>query len=78
MVPAWMLAPLLLSVTRGLLSLLLMSLLASPLPFALLAVLMPIVSGMGGNAGGLMTVRGSANLLTRTTAILAALSAVSR
>lgn len=29
--------------------------------------------GMGGNAGGLMTVRGSANLLTRTTAILAAL-----
>lgn len=27
----------------------------------------------GGNAGGLMTVRGSANLLTRTTAILAAL-----
>jgi preprotein translocase subunit SecG len=28
---------------------------------------------MGGNAGGLMTVRGSANLLTRTTAILAAL-----
>jgi preprotein translocase subunit SecG len=30
--------------------------------------------GMGsGNAGGLMTVRGSANLLTRTTAILATL-----
>ena len=29
--------------------------------------------GMGGNAGGLMTVRGSANLLTRTTSILAAL-----
>jgi preprotein translocase subunit SecG len=29
--------------------------------------------GMGGNAGGLMTVRGSANLLTRTTAVLAAL-----
>ena len=29
--------------------------------------------GMGGNAGGLMTVRGSANLLTRTTGILAAL-----
>ena len=29
--------------------------------------------GMGGNAGGLMTVRGSANLLTRTTAILAGL-----
>lgn len=29
--------------------------------------------GMGGSAGGLMTVRGSANLLTRTTAILAAL-----
>ena len=29
--------------------------------------------GMGGNAGGLMTVRGSANLLPRTTAILAAL-----
>jgi protein translocase SecG subunit len=29
--------------------------------------------GMGGNAGGLMTVRGSANLLTRSTAILAAL-----
>ena len=29
--------------------------------------------GMGGNAGGLKTVRGSANLLTRTTAILAAL-----
>ena len=29
--------------------------------------------GMGGDAGGLMTVRGSANLLTRTTAILAAL-----
>jgi preprotein translocase subunit SecG len=29
--------------------------------------------GMGGNAGGLMTVRGQANLLTRTTAILAAL-----
>ena len=27
----------------------------------------------GGNAGGLMTIRGSANLLTRTTAILAAL-----
>jgi preprotein translocase subunit SecG len=29
--------------------------------------------GMGGNAGGLMTVRGSANLLTRTTGVLAAL-----
>lgn len=29
--------------------------------------------GMGGNSGGLMTARGSANLLTRTTAILAAL-----
>lgn len=29
--------------------------------------------GIGGNAGGLMTVRGSANLLTRTTAVLAAL-----
>jgi preprotein translocase subunit SecG len=29
--------------------------------------------GIGGNAGGLMTVRGSANLLTRTTGILAAL-----
>jgi len=29
--------------------------------------------GMGGNAGGFMTVRGSANLLTRTTGILAAL-----
>jgi preprotein translocase subunit SecG len=29
--------------------------------------------GMGGNAGGLLSVRGSANLLTRTTAILAAL-----
>jgi preprotein translocase subunit SecG len=29
--------------------------------------------GMGGNAGGMMTVRGTANLLTRTTAILAAL-----
>jgi len=29
--------------------------------------------GMGSNAGGLMTVRGSANLLTRTTGILAAL-----
>src|SRR5690606_13512882 len=27
----------------------------------------------GGNAGGLMTVRGSANLLTRTTAVLATL-----
>jgi preprotein translocase subunit SecG len=29
--------------------------------------------GMGGNAGGMMAVRGTANLLTRTTAILAAL-----
>ena len=29
--------------------------------------------GIGGNAGGLMTVRGSANLLTRTTGVLAAL-----
>ena len=29
--------------------------------------------GMGGNAGGMMTVRGTANLLTRTTAVLAAL-----
>lgn len=29
--------------------------------------------GMGGNAGGMMTVRGTANLLTRTTAILATL-----
>jgi preprotein translocase subunit SecG len=29
--------------------------------------------GMGGNAGGLISVRGSANLLTRTTAVLAAL-----
>lgn len=29
--------------------------------------------GMGGSTGGLMTVRGSANLLTRTTAVLAAL-----
>src|SRR6478752_6242154 len=29
--------------------------------------------GMGGNAGGFMTVRGTANVLTRTTAILAAL-----
>lgn len=29
--------------------------------------------GMGGNAGGLISARGSANLLTRTTAILAAL-----
>jgi preprotein translocase subunit SecG len=29
--------------------------------------------GMGGNAGGMMTVRGTANLLTRTTAILGAL-----
>jgi preprotein translocase subunit SecG len=29
--------------------------------------------GMGGNAGGMMTVRGQANLLTRTTAILATL-----
>lgn len=29
--------------------------------------------GMGGNSTGLLTVRGSANLLTRTTAILAAL-----
>jgi len=29
--------------------------------------------GIGGNTGGLMTVRGQANLLTRTTAILAAL-----
>src|SRR5690606_6429897 len=29
--------------------------------------------GMGGGSGGLMTVRGSANVLTRTTAILAAL-----
>lgn len=29
--------------------------------------------GMGSNSGGLMTARGSANLLTRTTAILAAL-----
>ena len=31
------------------------------------------VLGMGGNAAGLMTLRGSANLLTRTTAVLAAL-----
>lgn len=29
--------------------------------------------GMGGNAGGLISVRGSANLLTRTTGVLAAL-----
>lgn len=29
--------------------------------------------GMGGNSGGLLSARGSANLLTRTTAILAAL-----
>ncbi len=29
--------------------------------------------GIGGNTGGLMTVRGQANLLTRTTAVLAAL-----
>jgi preprotein translocase subunit SecG len=29
--------------------------------------------GMGGNAGGLISARGSANLMTRTTAILAAL-----
>jgi preprotein translocase subunit SecG len=29
--------------------------------------------GMGGNAGGMMTVRGTANLLTRTTTILATL-----
>src|SRR5688500_1918314 len=29
--------------------------------------------GMGGNAGGMLSVRGSANLLTRTTGILAAL-----
>ncbi|MEO6396802.1 MAG: preprotein translocase subunit SecG [Devosia sp.] len=29
--------------------------------------------GMGGNAGGLISVRGQANLLTRTTGILAAL-----
>lgn len=29
--------------------------------------------GMGGNSGGLLTVRGSANLLTRTTGILAGL-----
>ncbi|MDO8359482.1 MAG: preprotein translocase subunit SecG [Devosia sp.] len=46
--------------------------------FALIAVILVQRSeggglGMGGNAGGLMTVRGSANLLTRTTGILAAL-----
>ncbi|RUT32753.1 preprotein translocase subunit SecG [Arsenicitalea aurantiaca] len=29
--------------------------------------------GMGGNAGGMMTARGSANLMTRTTAVLATL-----